>query len=77
MGSAADYVRASRYRRLAQVEKNKAIADLLGLLAREAEQGILFTADRLQQPTPPPRLRPPARKSNGPPTSTCESVFPW
>lgn len=50
MGTSWDELRASRYRRLAAIEKDKAVADLLNGLAREAELGILFTVDRVRRP---------------------------
>jgi hypothetical protein len=58
MGRALDLVRASRYRRLATAETDIAIADLLNRLAREAELGILFTADRQWRSLPPQKLHP-------------------
>lgn len=56
MASSLDHIRASRYRRLALAEKDKAKAALLSQLAHEAELGILFTADRGLRPSPTTRL---------------------
>lgn len=77
MDRTVDYVRASRYRRLALVEKDKANADLLRRLAQEAEQGILCTTDRPRQPSSPRHSPSPASRSNGSLKSSHESVLPW
>ncbi len=79
MGSTSDHVRASRYRRLALVERDKATAELLNQLAREAELGILFTADHGWRPSAPPRLMQSGGSSRSPsnPGSSRESGFPW
>jgi hypothetical protein len=50
MPTALDQTRALRYRRLALAENDKAVATLLNKLAREAELGILFSADRCWRP---------------------------
>ncbi|HET7886773.1 MAG TPA: hypothetical protein VFL62_11145 [Bradyrhizobium sp.] len=77
MGSMLDCVRASRYRRLALAENDKAIADLLYRLAYEAEQGLLVTADR-RPPTPPQhRLTTLLGKPADGSEASYESVFPW
>lgn len=68
MGSSLDHVRASRYRRLALIEKDRATADLLNQLAREAELGILFTPDRRSRPSSPG-----GTQSNGYPRSASSS----
>ena len=77
MGSMLDCVRASRYRRLALAENDKAIADLLYRLAYEAEQGILVTADR-RPPTPQQHglTMSPGKPVEGSKPS-YESIFPW
>jgi hypothetical protein len=48
--------RAVRYRRLALAEQDSEKAELLRLLADEADQGILFTVDysRHDKSQPPP-----------------------
>jgi hypothetical protein len=45
-------VRAVRYRRLAFQESDKATAELLNLLAEEAERGVLVTSDGLWRSRP-------------------------
>lgn len=67
MGNSLDCVRASRYRRLALVEKDKASADLLNQLAREAELGILITSDHQWRRSPPRHLTQPDTRSRGAP----------
>jgi hypothetical protein len=51
--------RAVRYRRLALVEQDNEKAQLLRLLADEADRGILFTVEhsRYDHPQPPPFKR--------------------
>jgi hypothetical protein len=46
--------RAVKYRRLALVEPDPERAQLLHLLAEEAERGILVTSDWRRPATPPP-----------------------
>jgi len=46
--------RAVKYRRLALAEADPVKAQLLHLLAEEAERGILVTADWRRPATPPP-----------------------
>ncbi len=79
MGNSLDCIRASRYRRLALVEKDKARANLLNQLAREAELGILFTSDRQWRHSPPLPL---TQSDTLPPDAARagyynESGFPW
>jgi hypothetical protein len=77
MGNALDTVRASRYRRLALVAKNEAVAQLLNQLAAEAELGILCTADRRWRP--PQTVTQPASQPHRSARSAYYNpgVFPW
>ena len=79
MGNSLDCIRASRYRRLALVEKDKASADLLNQLAREAELGILFTSDRQWRQSPPRHLTQSDARHRVAPRSSYynEGGFPW
>lgn len=54
--SALDTVRAQRYRWLALIENEKAVADLLNQFAGEAELGVLVAGDRRGRPSPPPNF---------------------